>query len=102
VTDERRIKRGKDAGSPDSRKLSGLPRTQHSRRSAAVRRVRGAVSLAPADTVATIAAVSAAKIAWLTTVVLCLVAAVLLLVNGYTGYFGVVIAVGAAAAVNLT
>ena len=55
-----------------------------------------------ADTVATIAFVSASKIAWLTTVVLCLVAAVLLLVNGYTGYFGVVIAVGAAAAVNLT
>ena len=55
-----------------------------------------------ADTVATIAAVSAPKIAWLTTVVLCLIAAVLLLVNGYTGYFGVVLAVGAAAAVNLS
>lgn len=55
-----------------------------------------------ADTVATIAAVSAPKIAWLTTVVLCLVAAVLLLVNGYTGYFGVVLAVGLAAAVNLS
>jgi hypothetical protein len=54
------------------------------------------------DTVATIAAVSAPKIAWLTTVVICLIAAVLLLVNGYTGYFGVVMAVGAAAAVNLT
>ena len=57
---------------------------------------------AGADTVATIAAVSAPKIAWLTTVLLCLLAAVLLLVNGYTGYFGVVLAVGLAAAVNLT
>ena len=55
-----------------------------------------------ADTVATIPAVSAPKIAWLTTVLACLIAAVLLLVNGYTGYFGVVLAVGLAAAVNLT
>jgi membrane-bound ClpP family serine protease len=57
---------------------------------------------AGADTVATIAAVSAPKIGWLTTVLLCLVAAVLLLLNGYVGYFGVVLAVGIAAAVNLT
>ena len=55
-----------------------------------------------ADTVATIAVVSAPKIAWLTTVIACLIAAVLLLVDGYTGYFGVVLAVGMAAAVNLT
>lgn len=57
---------------------------------------------AGADTVATIAVVSAPKIAWLTTVMACLIAAVLLLANGYIGYFGVVLAVGAAAAVNLT
>ena len=41
------------------------------------------------------------KISWLVTVVLCLVAAVLLILNGYVGYFGVLLAVGAAAAVNL-
>jgi hypothetical protein len=35
------------------------------------------------------------------TVGLCLVAAVLLLVEGYVGYFGVLLAVGAAAAVNV-
>jgi len=35
------------------------------------------------------------------TVVVCLAAAVLLLVNGYLGYSGVLLAVGAAAAVNL-
>jgi membrane-bound ClpP family serine protease len=46
--------------------------------------------------------VSAPKIAWLTTVLLCLVAAVLLLVDGYVGYFGVVLAVGISAAVNLS
>jgi hypothetical protein len=46
--------------------------------------------------------VSAPKIAWLATVMLCLVAALLLLLNGYVGYFGVVLAVGLAAAVNLT
>lgn len=41
------------------------------------------------------------RISWLLTVVTCVVAAVLLLVNGYLGYFGVLLAVGAAAAVNL-
>ena len=41
------------------------------------------------------------RISWLLTVATCLVAAVLLLVNGYLGYFGVLLAVGAAAAVNL-
>ncbi len=41
------------------------------------------------------------KISWLVTVVLCLVAAVLLMLNGYVGYFGVLLAVGVAAAVNL-
>jgi hypothetical protein len=35
------------------------------------------------------------------TVGICLIAAVLLLVNGYFGYSGVLLAVGAAAAVNL-
>jgi hypothetical protein len=42
-----------------------------------------------------------ARIAWLVTVGACLVAAVLLLLNGYQGYAGVLVAVGAAAAVNL-
>ncbi len=41
------------------------------------------------------------RISWLVTVGLCLVAAVLLLVEGYVGYFGVLLAVGAAAAVNV-
>ena len=41
------------------------------------------------------------RISWLVTVGLCVIAAVLLLVEGYVGYFGVLLAVGAAAAVNL-
>ena len=41
------------------------------------------------------------RISWIVTVAICLVAAVLLLVNGYQGYSGVALAVGAAAAVNL-
>jgi hypothetical protein len=45
--------------------------------------------------------VSLERISWLTTVGLCLLAAVLLLVEGYVGYFGILLAVGAAAAVNL-
>ena len=41
------------------------------------------------------------RISWLVTVAICLIAALLLLVNGYYGYSGVLLAVGAAAAVNL-
>ena len=41
------------------------------------------------------------RISWLVTVGICLVAALLLLVNGYDGYAGILFAVGAAAAVNL-
>ena len=41
------------------------------------------------------------KIAWLTTVAICVVAAVLVLISGYYGYFFVLLAVGASAAVNL-
>jgi hypothetical protein len=42
-----------------------------------------------------------ARIAWLATVGICLIAALLLLLNGYFGYAGVLLAVGASAAVNL-
>ena len=42
-----------------------------------------------------------ARISWLVTVGLCLIAALLLLLNGYFGYAGVLLAVGASAAVNL-
>lgn len=41
------------------------------------------------------------RIAWLTTVVLCAIAAVVLLVSQYLGYAGVIAAVGLAAAINL-
>jgi hypothetical protein len=41
------------------------------------------------------------RISWLVTVAICLLAAVLLVLNGYVGYSGVLLAVGAAAAVNL-
>ena len=50
---------------------------------------------------ARIPAVPLSQISWLVTVIACVVAAVLLLLNDYTGYFAVVLAVGAAAAVNL-
>ncbi len=42
------------------------------------------------------------RVAWLITVVACLVAALLLLLSGYLGYAGVLLAVGLAAAINLT
>jgi hypothetical protein len=41
------------------------------------------------------------RISWLVTVGLCLLVALLLLLNGYLGYFAVLLAVAAAAAVNL-
>ena len=42
------------------------------------------------------------RISWIVTVGICLVAALLLLINGYQGYAGLLLAVGAAAAVNLS
>lgn len=42
------------------------------------------------------------RISWLSIVGLCAIAAVLLLLNGYTGYSVTVAAVGLAAAINLT
>jgi hypothetical protein len=38
---------------------------------------------------------------WLLTVIVCVLLAILLLIEGYTGYFGVLLAVAASAAVNL-
>ena len=46
-------------------------------------------------------AVPLSRISWIVTVAICLIAALLLLVNGYQGYSGVLLAVAAAAAVNL-
>ena len=41
------------------------------------------------------------RIAWLTIVVACLIAVVLLLISGYFGYAGVVLAVAVSAGINL-
>jgi hypothetical protein len=41
------------------------------------------------------------RLAWLITVGVCLIAALLLLLSGYTGYAGVALAVGLAAGINL-
>ena len=41
------------------------------------------------------------RISWLVTVGICLIVALLLLLNGYLGYFAILLAAGAAAAVNL-
>jgi hypothetical protein len=41
------------------------------------------------------------RIAWLVTVAVALVTALLLLLGGYTGYAGVSLAVGVSAAINL-
>jgi len=41
------------------------------------------------------------RIAWLVTVGIALVTALLMLISGYVGYAGVFVAVGASAAINL-
>jgi hypothetical protein len=41
------------------------------------------------------------RIAWLTTVAVCLIISVILLISGYQGYAGVLLAVAIAAAINL-
>jgi hypothetical protein len=41
------------------------------------------------------------RLAWLVTVALCLITALILLLSGYTGYAGVTVAVGLAALINL-
>jgi hypothetical protein len=41
------------------------------------------------------------RLAWLITVGVCLIASLLLLLSGYTGYAGVALAVGLAAGINL-
>ena len=46
-------------------------------------------------------AVSLERAAWLLTVVVCLVTALILLLHGYYGYAGVTLAVGASGFINL-
>jgi hypothetical protein len=41
------------------------------------------------------------RLAWLVTVLVCLIAALILLLSGYVGYAGVALAVAIAAAINL-
>jgi hypothetical protein len=41
------------------------------------------------------------RLAWLVTVAVCLIAAVILLLSGYTGYAGVALAIALSAAINL-
>ena len=42
-----------------------------------------------------------ARIAWLTTVLICLITVLILVLQGYLGYAGVTFAVAVAAAINL-
>jgi hypothetical protein len=46
--------------------------------------------------------VSIARIAWLVTVLVCLIVSLALLLSGYQGYAAVALVVGASAAINLT
>jgi hypothetical protein len=45
--------------------------------------------------------VNLARIAWLLTVLVCLITALILVLQGYLGYAGVTLAVAVAAAINL-
>jgi hypothetical protein len=46
--------------------------------------------------------VNLARIGWLTTVLACLIAVLILAIQGYYGYAGVTLAVAISAAINLT
>src|SRR6266581_4903796 len=59
------------------------------------------VSAGSATWICRIPGVPLSKVAWLVTVAILLIAALLVLISGYLGYFGVLVAVAAAAAVNL-
>jgi hypothetical protein len=61
---------------------------------------RSAAGRAP-DSAATMSGVPLSRIAWIATVVVCVVAAILLFVSDYTGYGFLALAVGASAAINL-
>ncbi len=63
--------------------------------------VRGAVDESPGDHHGHNSRVPLPRISWMVTVGVCLIAAVLLLISGYSGYAAVLVAIGAAAAVNL-
>jgi hypothetical protein len=45
--------------------------------------------------------VTLGQISWAVTVGICIVAAILVLISGYVGYFAVLLAIAAAAAINL-
>jgi hypothetical protein len=63
--------------------------------------VRGAIDESPGDHHGHNSHVPLPRISWMVTVGVCLIAALLLLVSGYSGYAAVLVAIGAAAAVNL-
>jgi hypothetical protein len=45
--------------------------------------------------------VTLGQISWAATVGICILAAIIVLINGYVGYFAVLLAVAGAAAINL-
>jgi hypothetical protein len=45
--------------------------------------------------------VTLGQISWAATVAICVIAAILVLISGYVGYFAVLLAIAAAAAINL-
>jgi hypothetical protein len=57
---------------------------------------------APSTPAGTMIAVNLGRIAWVVTVLACLVTAGILLLQGYYGYAGVTLAVAVSAAINLT
>lgn len=63
--------------------------------------VRGAIDESPGDHHGHNSRVPLPRISWMVTVGVCLIAALLLLISGYSGYAAVLVAIGAAAAVNL-
>jgi len=55
----------------------------------------------PSPAVARMSAMDLGRVAWIVTVLVCLVTAAILLLEGYYGYAGVTVAVGVSALINL-
>jgi hypothetical protein len=65
------------------------------------KRPRGAAGAVATGGVARIGAVDLARIGWLVTVIACMIAVLVLALEGYAGYAGVTFAVAVSAAINL-
>ena len=101
---QQRARRLGEIGRPASSSPSAASTAASSMSADKVRRyssARSGVSASVMGSARGYPSVPLSKIAWLTTVGICLITCVLLLLSGYLGYAGVLLAVALSAAINL-